>query len=437
MKASIFQRTAAAALALILAVFALPVTASAAENQADPFIELVATDVTLDETTFVYTGEAIKPNVTVRAKGQLLTLDKDYSLDYANNVEVGEAKVIVTGIATSGYVGTVEHTFFITEKAEQAPEFTLIELKDSDVAIEGTEFAYTGEAIEPKVTVTLEGKTLVDGKDYAVEYVNNMLPGTGTVIVRGIATASQTVGYTGEVRVDFKIMSTEETYPLVELKQEHVTINGKSFPYTGKAIEPEITVTVDGKVLTRGQDYSLVYKNNIEAGTGSAVISGIATATEVGGYTGEVTVKFTITASEPETPPETEAPKPEYKITKGSGSRWYQGSTTGLSFTADGKFEDFTGVSINGKLLDKDNYSAKSGSTIILLKNSYLKTLDTGKYTIQVHFEDGDAEGTFHIQDEAANPKTGDTIQPTVAVLFISLAGLIGAGFVYKKKLFK
>ena len=97
MKHATFVRGLSMALALILLCAALPFGALADETG---ILELVATDVTLDETHFEYTGQEIRPNVTVRVKDQLLTLDKDYTLEYKNNVEVGEAAVVVTGIAT-------------------------------------------------------------------------------------------------------------------------------------------------------------------------------------------------------------------------------------------------------------------------------------------------------------------------------------------------
>ena len=106
MKQHTFLRGLSMALALTLLCAALPFGALAAENN---ILELVATDVTLDETHFEYTGNEIRPNVTVRVQDTLLTLDKDYTLAYKNNIEVGEAAVVVTGIATSGYMGTVEH----------------------------------------------------------------------------------------------------------------------------------------------------------------------------------------------------------------------------------------------------------------------------------------------------------------------------------------
>ena len=521
MNKHLLKRSMGLALALMLVLSALPITAMATEAPAFTTVDLVATDVTLDETNFEYTGNEIMPNVTVRAGGTLLTLDKHYQLKYENNVNVGTAKVVVTGIATAGYSGTVEVPFYINEKAPEEPAFTLVEIKDTDVVIEATEFPYMGEPIEPAVTVTVEGKTLTAGKEYAVEYVNNLVPGTGTVIVRGIATVSDTLGYTGEIRKDFTIRPiTEEEYPLVEIKAGDVTINGKQFPYTGKPIEPEITVTVDGKVLTEGKDYSLKYENNVEVGSGVAIVSGIATATEFGGYTGEVQVRFTIVPMTEETYPLVEikgtdvsiagtkfpytgkaiepkitvtvggkvltagkdyslkyvnnvnvgtataivsgiatatefggytgevkidftieeAPKaPEYKITKGSGAKWYQESTKNLTFTANGDYADFIGVSIDGKRLEDSYYSVKEGSTVVTLKNSFLKKLDLGKYTITIHFTDGEAEGTFKVVDglDTTNPSTGDAgIHLWVGMLFVCLTGLAGATYAFRKKIF-
>ena len=438
------------ALSALLMLSALPATAMAAEEENTDFtlIELIATDVTLDETEFEYTGSEIKPNVTVRVKDTLLTLDQDYTLEYADNVEVGEAKVIVTGIATAsetrGYTGTVEVPFYINEKAPEEPEFTLVEIKGTDVTINGTEFDYTGQPIEPAVTVTIDGKTLTPGQDYAIEYVNNLVPGTGTVIVRGIATASETLGYTGEVRMNFTIkaipqeeapgetpeetpdQTPEEEYPLVEIQHSDVTINGKEFIYTGKAIEPKITVTVDGKVLTAGRDYSVRFENNVNVGTATAIISGIATATETGGYTGEVKIDFSIL--------------PNYQITKGSGAKWFTECTKNLSFTASGAHEDFTGVSVDGKRLDTSYYTVKNG-TVVTLKNSFLKKLALGSHTITVHFADGDAEGTFRVVEglDPTNPQTGDAfpLRALASVMFVSLTGLIGMGYAFRKKIWK
>ena len=514
------RRSLGAVLALILILSALPLSALAAQSENAEFtlIELKGTDVTLDETVFEYTGNPILPNVTVRVEDRLLTLDQDYTLAYADNIEPGTGKVIVTGIATAapsyGFTGTVEIPFTINEKL---PEFTLIELKGTDVTINGTEFAYTGEPIEPKVTVNVGGKTLTPGQDYAVEYVNNLVPGTGTVIVRGIATASETVGYTGEVRIDFTILPIpEETYPLVEITAENVKLEGTEFTYTGKAIEPKVTVTVEGKVLTLGKDYSLAYTNNIQTGTALVTVAGIATATEAGGYTGVVEVPFTIVPMTEENYPlveikgtdvtiegtkffytgkeikpavtvqvngkvltagkdydlkyennvnvgtatvtvsgiatatevggytgEVKIPftiVPRYQVTQGSGAVWTQGSDKALTFTANGEAKDFAYLSINGKTVDTKHYTVKAGSTVLTLKNSFLKILNPGSYTVTFHYPDGEASGTFQVVKavDTTNPQTGDgfPLHAAAAVLFISLTGILGAAFAWKKNLF-
>ena len=209
MKLSKIQRCVALALALLLTA-ALPVTALADTAE---LTELVATDITLDQTHFEYTGEEIRPNVTVRVKGQLLTLDRDYTLTFQNNVEVGAATAVVTGIATAGYTGTAEHPFYIDPRTSEDDKTDPITIVGTDVIIDGTEFVATGEAIEPGITVTVAGKELVAGEDYTLVYENNIQPGTASVTVTGVADK----GYTGSVTIHFTIQAAaaepEETKP--------------------------------------------------------------------------------------------------------------------------------------------------------------------------------------------------------------------------------
>ena len=56
-----------------------------------------------------------------------------------------------------------------------------------------------GHFVEPDVTVSKEGVTLVRGVDYSVEYADNLYAGTATVTVRGIG------HYTGSVSTTFEI----------------------------------------------------------------------------------------------------------------------------------------------------------------------------------------------------------------------------------------
>jgi len=362
MKNPKFARRLSMALALILVAAALPFGALAAQTD---IVELVATDITLDETHFEYTGEEIRPNVTVRVQDHLLTLDKEYTLEYKDNVEVGTATVIVTGIATSGYMGTVEHPFYIDPKTADGSSPDLITIIGTDVLVDGTEFTATGEAIEPAVTVTVKGQKLTAGEDYTLVYDNNVEPGTASVTVTGVADK----GYTGSVTIHFTIKAAPEA------------------PTEPEETQPEET--------------------------------------------------------EPETKPEETEPeetKPvTYKLTKGDGAIWHKDSGKELSFTADGASKDFVSLLVDGKTVNSKYYTVKDGSTVLTLKETFLQHLELGKHTLTIKFTDGAAEGTFKISAPAddSNPKTGDDfpLHTLTAVAFIALIGLIGAGFAWKKKL--
>lgn len=116
----------------------------------------------------------------------------------------------------------------------------------------------------------------------------------------------------------------------------------------------------------------------------------------------------------------------DYDIVKGDGGRWTQGSSQGLGFTANGAFSKFTMLKVDGKEVDKRYYDAKSGSTIITLKESYLKKLSAGKHTITVVYTNGETSGTFQIKSASDVPATGDNsnILFWTSSMTISLAAL-------------
>lgn len=125
-----------------------------------------------------------------------------------------------------------------------------------------------------------------------------------------------------------------------------------------------------------------------------------------------------------------------YEILNGANSSWTLGSSEGLTIRGAGEFSKFTGVKVDGNLLDQNNYTAKEGSTIITLKASYLNTLGVGSHTAQILWTDDSAGTTFTINANTSGkkdnvPKTGDNT--SVAWLFI-LAGLSGTGLVLTGK---
>ena len=75
------------------------------------------------------------------------------------------------------------------------------------------------------------------------------------------------------------------------------------------------------------------------------------------------------------------------------------------------------------------------------LNSPFLQKLENGKYTITMKFTDGEAEGMFRVSPatDDSNPKTGDNfaLHSWTALLFVSLTGIIGAGYAFRKKLWK
>lgn len=75
-----------------------------------------------------------------------------------------------------------------------------------------------------------------------------------------------------------------------------------------------------------------------------------------------------------------------YKIIAGGDGKWNTDVQT-YTIESDGVFAEFTGIKVDGTLIDSSNYTAKAGSTYVTFENSYLKTLSLGRHSITLVFE--------------------------------------------------
>ena len=97
-----------------------------------------------------------------------------------------------------------------------------------------------------------------------------------------------------------------------------------------------------------------------------------------------------------------------YAITEGKGSSYALQSGSSLTVRGNGDFSKFTGIKVDGVQIGADNYEAKSGSTIVTLKSSYLDTLAAGTHSIEILWKDGSASTTFKIQQSEGQKPNND-----------------------------
>ena len=135
-----------------------------------------------------YTGEEIKPNISIKSSdGRILGKDIDYTISYSNNINKGTATVTIKGIDT--YKGEITKTFEINTK----DIFTL------ENNISTTAQDYNGEELKADIWFKHNDYKLVEGKDYTVSYSNNKYPGTATFTITGLG------NYSGTTTKEFKI----------------------------------------------------------------------------------------------------------------------------------------------------------------------------------------------------------------------------------------
>ena len=147
----------------------------------------------------------------------------------------------------------------------------------------------------------------------------------------------------------------------------------------------------------------------------------------------------------------------EYKFTEGANQTYTIDESKDAMFRIDADYSLFTNkVYVDDNLLDIENYKSKEGSTIVTLKDSYLKSLSIGEHTLKVVFSDGITSKTKFIIKEkeqnetknnivsiidetksngnSLNPKTGDNITTYITLFIISLLGITTSVITNNKK---
>ncbi|MBQ4208552.1 MAG: fibronectin type III domain-containing protein [Clostridia bacterium] len=132
MKLKQYPRQALAILLCLTMVCACAIPAFAAKKEPTSFRHS-GVKVKLAYTHTVYSGKEKTPAVTVKHDGKVLKEGKHYTLRYKDNVEVGDATVIIKAKDGSGYTGKRVYTFSIMPKKAEQP--TLVKATEDTIKI--------------------------------------------------------------------------------------------------------------------------------------------------------------------------------------------------------------------------------------------------------------------------------------------------------------
>lgn len=208
-----------------------------------------------------YTGLAKAPAVGVAVGGRKLVADTDFKVSYRDNRNAGKAMAVVEG--RGNYQGTKMAAFTIA-RADIS----------SATASMGLAGAYSGSEKKPAATVKMLGGTLRANSDYTVSYKNNVNAGKATAIISGQG------NYQGSKLVSFRIERADISKAAISIASGGV--------YSGSPKKPKATVRSGAATLRAGVDYLMSYKNNQNAGTAHATVSG------KGNYQGSKKLAFAI-----------------------------------------------------------------------------------------------------------------------------------------------
>lgn len=223
-----------------------------------------------------YTGKVIKPFIEVYDGTKLLKEKVDYTLSYKNNIKANDASnartaptVVVKG--KGNYSGTETAVFPILPKS----------INGEDVIIGNITRAFNNNLQKPVPAVAWNTRKLKNKTDFTVQYPDaddNAYKAEGTYQIEIFGKGN----YTGKRVIQFTITNKK-------LMRKVSVSKIPNQPYTGSEITPELLVKDGRTPLEENVDYSVSYRNNLETGTATAVLTGI------GAYCGEKRIPFKIT----------------------------------------------------------------------------------------------------------------------------------------------
>jgi len=235
-------------------------------------VEMDDCNVTLSTQSYTYDGTARKPEVTVRKKADGSVVSADcYSVSYADNVNAGTARVVVSG----------------ADDSQSTSTFSIAKVRLT-VSVTDVEKTY-GEDVVLSPTISYEG--FVNGENASV--LNNQGQVFYSEEISQWTPAGNYKVYARYVRDDnYEANYVDGKLTIHPKNIEGATVTIADYDHTGYAVTPEATVELSGYgTLKYYRDYDITATNNVNPGTATATVTG------KGNYTGTVQKTFNIRMS--------------------------------------------------------------------------------------------------------------------------------------------
>ncbi len=188
--------------------------------------------LTITVANATYTGSALTPAVTVKDGTTTLANNKDYTLSYANNTNVGTGNVTITSKTVQNATTKVFYT------GNTSKNFS-IGKANSNITFQSTTFTYSGVHQSPKATVT--------GTKGAITYAYYTDSKCATKVASTINAATYYVIATAATDANYNTVTSGCTAYTINKKPIGVTWSGATtFTYNAKAQGPTVTATVAG-----------------------------------------------------------------------------------------------------------------------------------------------------------------------------------------------
>ena len=236
-------------------------------------VSLTDTEIEVSDYVNPETGASITPITAIRYNGVRLLEGRDYTVEYKNNVNVGQAQATIKG--KGRFTGTITKYFWIV-----LDEGDKVSLLNDATEVTGLDTCiYNGKPqVLTNIKVRIGNLLLEKDKDYTLGFKDNVNVGKGKVLITGTGI------YKGTINAEFTIRADSVAYADISGITDKI--------YTGKEITQSLTVKFGETVLTEGKDYTASYRNNVNAGTATVVITG------KGAYDGIAEKTFTIGKAE-------------------------------------------------------------------------------------------------------------------------------------------